>query len=88
MLEDPWFDPSATSNKDMFVLSVDPEDAPNEAEYIELEFEQGNCVAVNGQRLAPPQIMETLERAGRQARGRPRRYGGEPFRRHEEPRRI
>ncbi|MDQ1911313.1 argininosuccinate synthase [Paenibacillus sp. GD4] len=64
MLEDPWFDPSATSNKDMFVLSVDPEDAPNEAEYIELEFEQGNCVAVNGQRLAPLQIMETLNALG------------------------
>jgi argininosuccinate synthase len=64
MLEDPWFDPSATSNKDMFVLSVDPEDAPNEAEYIELEFEQGNCVAVNGERMAPLQIMETLNALG------------------------
>lgn len=44
VLEDPWFDASAPSNKDMYLLSVDPEDAPDQAEYVELEFEQGNCV--------------------------------------------
>ncbi|MBA2942377.1 argininosuccinate synthase [Paenibacillus sp. CGMCC 1.16610] len=64
MLEDPWFDPSATSNKDMFVLSVDPEDAPDQAEYIELEFEKGDCVAVNGAKLTPLQVMETLNEVG------------------------
>jgi argininosuccinate synthase len=64
MLEDPWFDPSADSNKDMFVLSVAPEDAPNQAEYIELEFEQGDCVAVNGKRLKPLEVMETLNELG------------------------
>ncbi|BFT68696.1 argininosuccinate synthase [Paenibacillus sp. P36] len=64
MLEDPWFDPSATSNKDMFVLSVDPEDAPDQAEYIELEFEKGDCVAVNGAKLTPLQVMETLNEIG------------------------
>ncbi|MGG1552394.1 argininosuccinate synthase [Paenibacillus ferrarius] len=64
MLEDPWFDPSATSNKDMFVLSVDPEDAPDQAEYIELEFEKGDCVAINGTRLTPLQVMETLNEVG------------------------
>ncbi|WNR44711.1 argininosuccinate synthase [Paenibacillus roseipurpureus] len=64
MLEDPWFDPSATSNKDMFVLSVDPEDAPDQAEYIELEFAQGDCVAINGTQLSPLEVMETLNEIG------------------------
>ncbi|TMV47190.1 argininosuccinate synthase [Paenibacillus mesophilus] len=64
MLEDPWFDPSADSNRDMYVLSRAPEEAPDEAEYIELEFEQGNCVAVNGKRLNPLEAMETLNELG------------------------
>ncbi|WP_040952434.1 argininosuccinate synthase [Gorillibacterium massiliense] len=64
MLEDPWFDPSADSNKDMFVLSVSPEDAPNESEYIELDFVQGNCVAVNGKAMNPLEIMNTLNKLG------------------------
>ncbi len=64
VLEDPWFDPSAPENKDMFLLSVDPADAPDEAEYIELEFEQGNCVAINGERMIPLHIMEKLNELG------------------------
>ncbi|MFL1676599.1 argininosuccinate synthase [Paenibacillus dendritiformis] len=64
MLEDPWFDPAADSNKEMYVLSVAPEDAPNEAEYVELTFEQGNCVAVNGERLTPLQVMNKLNELG------------------------
>lgn len=64
MLEDPWFDPSATSNKDMFVLSVDPEDAPDQAEYIELNFEKGNCVGLNGDSMTPLQVMERLNELG------------------------
>ena len=47
MLEDPWFDASSEEARGMYKLSVAPEDAPNEAEYVELEFEGGNCVAVN-----------------------------------------
>ncbi|TNJ63402.1 argininosuccinate synthase [Paenibacillus hemerocallicola] len=64
MLEDPWFDPSADSNRDMYVLSRAPEEAPDQAEYIELEFEQGDCVAVNGNRLSPLEAMETLNELG------------------------
>ncbi|MCS7459932.1 argininosuccinate synthase [Paenibacillus doosanensis] len=64
MLEDPWFDPSATSNKDMFVLSVDPEDAPDQAEYVELNFEKGNCVGLNGDLMNPLQVMERLNELG------------------------
>ncbi|MBP1157774.1 MULTISPECIES: argininosuccinate synthase [unclassified Paenibacillus] len=64
VLEDPWFDASAPSNKDMFLLSADPEDAPDQAEYVELEFEQGNCVAVNGERMIPLHVMEKLNELG------------------------
>ncbi|AEI38781.1 argininosuccinate synthase [Paenibacillus mucilaginosus] len=64
VLEDPWFDASAPENKEMFLLSADPEDAPDQAEYIELEFEQGNCVAINGERMIPLHIMEKLNELG------------------------
>ncbi|WP_138496150.1 argininosuccinate synthase [Paenibacillus pinistramenti] len=64
VLEDPWFDASAPENKDMFLLSVDPEDAPNEAEYIEIEFAEGNAVALNGEQLEPLRMMEKLNELG------------------------
>ena len=35
------------------MLTVSPEDAPDKAEYVELDFEQGDCVAVNGKQLSP-----------------------------------
>jgi argininosuccinate synthase len=60
ILEDPWMEPT----KDMFVLSVAPEDAPNKAEYVELDFEQGNCVAVNGKKLTPAGVMKALNKLG------------------------
>ncbi|SEC35048.1 argininosuccinate synthase [Paenibacillus sp. GP183] len=64
MLEDPWFDPSADSNKDMFVLTVAPEDAPDQGEYVELDFEQGNCVGLNGVPMTPLQVMDELNDLG------------------------
>jgi argininosuccinate synthase len=64
ILEDPWFDASAEENKGMFKLSVAPEDAPNEPEYVELAFEQGNCVAVNGEKLSPLGVMKKLNALG------------------------
>src|SRR6201997_480081 len=48
ILEDPWLDASAPEHRDMYKLSVSPEDAPDKPEYITLDFEQGDCVAVNG----------------------------------------
>ncbi|MDR0532589.1 MAG: argininosuccinate synthase [Verrucomicrobiales bacterium] len=60
ILEDPWAEPPA----DMFKLSVSPEKAPNKPEYVELEFEQGNCVAVNGKRLSPANVMRALNKLG------------------------
>jgi argininosuccinate synthase len=64
ILEDPWFDPTTKQNKGMFKLSVSPEDAPNRAEYVELDFERGNCVAVNGRRLSPAGVLKTLNKLG------------------------
>ncbi len=64
ILEDPWFDPTTKANKGMFKLSVSPEDAPNKAEYVELDFVQGNCVAVNGRKLSPAGVLKTLNKLG------------------------
>src|SRR6202171_6412325 len=60
MLEDPWFDASSEQAGGMYKLSVAPEDAPDTAEYVELEFRDGNCVAVNGKALSPLGVMQTL----------------------------
>jgi argininosuccinate synthase len=64
MLEDPWFDASSEEARGMYKLSVSPEDAPDEPEYIELEFRDGNCTAVNGKTLSPLGVMETLNKLG------------------------
>jgi argininosuccinate synthase len=64
ILEDPWFDPTTKANKGMFKLSVSPEDAPDKAEYVELEFERGNCVAVNGNKLSPAGVLKVLNKLG------------------------
>ena len=60
ILEDPWLEPS----KDMFKLSVAPEDAPDKAEYVTLDFERGICVAVNGKKLSPANVLRTLNKLG------------------------
>ncbi|MAM92397.1 MAG: argininosuccinate synthase [Opitutaceae bacterium] len=71
ILEDPWFDPTTPDNKDMYKLTVDPEDAPNEARYVDLEFEKGDCVAVDGQSMNPAQVLKTLNAlAGKHGIGR------------------
>src|SRR6266542_4412462 len=64
VLEDPWFDASSKAMRGMYKLSVAPEDAPDEAEYVDLEFEAGNCVAVNGKSVAPLGVMQALNKLG------------------------
>src|SRR4051812_37517570 len=44
MLEDPWFDAGSGAARDMYKLSVAPEDAPDQPEYVELAFRDGNCI--------------------------------------------
>ena len=59
-LEDPWAEPGT----DMFRLTVNPEDAPNEPEYIEVEFTKGDASAVNGKKLTPANLLAELNRLG------------------------
>jgi argininosuccinate synthase len=67
ILEDPWAEPPA----DMFVLTQDPRKAPDEPEYVEIEFEQGTPVSVNGRRLSPAALLAELNTiAGRHGVGR------------------
>ena len=64
ILEDPWLDAFAPKNKDMFRLSVAPEDAPDRPEIVELEFKRGDCVAVNGKKMTPLEVMRKLNALG------------------------
>jgi argininosuccinate synthase len=64
ILEDPWFDAFAPANKEMFKLSVSPEDAPDKAELVTLDFVEGDCVAVNGKQLTPLGVMKVLNKVG------------------------
>ena len=67
ILEDPWNEPTP----DIFKLSVSPEDAPDRPEYVEIEFRSGDAVAVNGRRMSPLRVMQTLNTlAGRHGVGR------------------
>ncbi|MBU6178946.1 MAG: argininosuccinate synthase [Verrucomicrobia bacterium] len=52
VLEDPWYDPSGEADRDMYVLSVSPEEAPDRAEFVQLLFEKGNCVGIRHEGLA------------------------------------
>jgi argininosuccinate synthase len=60
VLEDPWTAP----HEDMFTRSVAPEKAPNEPEFIEIEFKNGDAVAVNGVKLSPASLLAKLNELG------------------------
>ncbi|MDA9120394.1 argininosuccinate synthase, partial [Opitutales bacterium] len=71
ILEDPWFDPTTPENRSMYKLTVDPMLAPDEAQYLELEFDQGNCVAIDGKKGNPAEIIRSLNTiAGKHGIGR------------------
>ena len=59
-LENPWNE----AEDDMWKWSVSPEDAPDKAEYIELGFEKGDAVALNGEKLSPATILKSLNEIG------------------------
>ncbi len=66
-LEDPWQEPE----EEMFTRTVDPRRAPDEPEYVEIAFERGDPVAVNGERLSPAALLARLNTiAGRHGVGR------------------
>lgn len=59
-LEDPWNAPKDA----LFIVTNTPETAPDKAEYVELEFEKGIPVAVNGKKMSPATIVENLNEIG------------------------
>ncbi len=60
ILEDPW----AEAEEDMWRWSVSPEQAPDAAQYVELEFKQGDIVAIDGEAMTPATVMAWLNKVG------------------------
>ncbi|WP_028877123.1 argininosuccinate synthase [Teredinibacter turnerae] len=60
ILENPWVEAEA----DMWRWTVSPEQAPDTPEYIEISFEKGDPVAINGEAMSPATILETLNKKG------------------------
>ncbi len=60
ILEDPWNEPL----DDMFLLSVSPEKAPDKPTYVEIDYEQGNPVAVDGKKMSPADLLAHLNKLG------------------------
>jgi argininosuccinate synthase len=60
ILEDTW----AEADEKMFTLSVSPEKAPDRATYVEIDFEQGNPVKVDGVAMSPASILAHLNDLG------------------------
>jgi argininosuccinate synthase len=59
-LEDPWVEP----DESMFTRSVSPENAPDEATVVEIKFEKGDPVAIDGKTLSPATLLEKLNTLG------------------------
>jgi len=60
LLEDPWIEPEEA----MYQISTAPESAPDQPEYVELEFITGIPVAINGKKMSPARIVDTLNTLG------------------------
>lgn len=60
ILEDPWEEPP----EDMFLLTCSPEAAPDRRTYIEIDYEQGNPVALDGARMSPAALLRSLNELG------------------------
>jgi argininosuccinate synthase len=60
ILENPWAEPE----ENMYVLTVSPEKAPDKPQYIEIEFANGNPIAVDGKKCGPVDLVETLNKVG------------------------
>lgn len=57
-------DPAAESEESMWRWSVSPEKAPDESEYLDIEFKRGDVVALNGVALSPASVLEKLNQLG------------------------
>lgn len=62
ILEDTW----AEAPEEMYVLTTPPEKAPNKPQYVEIEFKNGNAVAVDGEKMTPAQLLAHLNFLGGQ----------------------
>jgi len=62
ILEDTWKEPP----EDMFVMSVSPEKAPDQSTYVEIEFKEGNPIAVDGESMSPATLLAHLNGLGGQ----------------------
>jgi argininosuccinate synthase len=60
LLEDPWSPPP----QGMFIRTTDPEQAPDEPEWVEVGFENGNPVTLNGRDLGPVELLEFANQLG------------------------
>jgi argininosuccinate synthase len=60
ILEDPWSEPE----EDMFQMSISPEAAPDQPEMVEIEFEHGYPVKLNGEALSPAKLITALNEIG------------------------
>ena len=60
LLEDPWAEPE----EDMWRWSVSPEAAPDQPTYLEISFEQGDIVAIDGKPMSPATVLEHLNKVG------------------------
>ncbi|MDH3355347.1 MAG: argininosuccinate synthase, partial [Chromatiales bacterium] len=60
ILEDPWNEPE----DDMWRWTVSPEQAPDQATYLEIAYEKGDIVAINGETMSPATVMEYLNKVG------------------------
>ena len=61
VLEDPWEETPGY----VYSRTVDPEDAPDEPEYITIDFERGDGMALNGKALSPAELLAALNELGR-----------------------
>jgi len=57
-------DPANEPEEDMWLWTVSPENAPNEATYIDITYEKGDIVAINGEAMSPATVMEYLNKVG------------------------
>ena len=57
-------DPAAEAEESMWRWTVSPEAAPDAAEYLDLEFEKGDLVSINGQRMAAHELLALLNQLG------------------------
>ena len=84
VLEDPAVEPDSI----VYQRTLSPEEAPDKATIVEIGFEKGDAVSVDGETLSPATLLAQLNELGKRQRHRPPRSRREPLRRHEVARRL